>query len=1151
MNTQVGKSVGIALLLAAGLLAALFAMGVFAPAGVDAEVRGTPRPTAVLSTNEPGAEDVTLTLTFELSAAVDGTTNGANVLITIPSTVTASVTADFDEDNISVTQGGRPVGGVDVSGANTISITEPAAGSSNERVEAGVLTTVVISDLTLVSAPAAGNVSIRQTDNSPRNVQIAAHASASSSPVQLDAVRYPAGHDKAGEVSGGDYEASSLVTMKLRFETDTDSPTGSAAPATDVVITLPMDYDLDDDNTATGDEDPDTDGTGIVEVTGGTLDTSDFSNNEIRVYGFDKGDTVTVTVTGLMNPDESEDYVVGFKQGTIPAAIVDDSGTDDVDETDPKYNDMEMFYITDDEQVAVEELELDKMRTGDTGVTMSFKFESVIDGSMDDVVVTLDDSFGGKPSITAMQEQDDGEEVEVGMGSCSGGVCTITKQTGSNAKNIAAESGAGREVMVEITGLTNPATDADLMKAVTVKQGGFAATSAGYTMFEAALVEQGVVPDELNAGADVQLTINGRADQAIRGGTDIDVTLSGFGIPDSIDEDDVIIYSNSYDGNPDSVSVSGSKVTIIVPVRTTKGQTGSATATTSIMGDYTILFKDSAGLTAPTSSGEKEITVTDADGDHESMVTINPAGSVDPTFVSRGDAATVTAKGLRDGTTTIHLVENGDRGAQLGSGTSDDGVAEIEIDTSDLMAGATTGTGSDDDKGVNALLIVDSADMEWFGDSLNLGIKPSMKLGSDSVDKFAMLEISVSDWYYGDINMVEIGGVDIAVDESVSDYKATFEVMVPGNVRTGEQEVKVHGDNTKLDTTSATASVTVGTPGLDVSPSSVVPGAQVTITGSDFDVRADVDSITIGGEDVTVPDDARSTSSGRVAVTVTVPVGVGDGDKAVKLTVGARTAQGEITVPEPSITVSPSESVPGSVVSVTGSGFNSGGRVEIMYEGAVEEVGRADSSGEFHIRLTIPSDAGVGETNTVKVESRSDEDINASADHKTPGSTLMIPEAAQVGTLVTFSGTNFEPFVLLDLSIGGVDVNPSPAPETDKNGAFEFEARVPRLAAGSHTVTVTDRSADQNSATETFTVTTTAVVSTPQEVFDVLGENLTVVWRYNNADQSWASYSPGAPAELNDLPGVSRGDIVWVELREAATFQGDNLIAGWSLVSLE
>ena len=37
MKTQVGKSVGIALLLAAGLLAALFAMGVFSASSVGAD----------------------------------------------------------------------------------------------------------------------------------------------------------------------------------------------------------------------------------------------------------------------------------------------------------------------------------------------------------------------------------------------------------------------------------------------------------------------------------------------------------------------------------------------------------------------------------------------------------------------------------------------------------------------------------------------------------------------------------------------------------------------------------------------------------------------------------------------------------------------------------------------------------------------------------------------------------------------------------------------------------------------------------------------------------------------------------------------------------------------------------------------------------
>ena len=42
---------------------------------------------------------------------------------------------------------------------------------------------------------------------------------------------------------------------------------------------------------------------------------------------------------------------------------------------------------------------------------------------------------------------------------------------------------------------------------------------------------------------------------------------------------------------------------------------------------------------------------------------------------------------------------------------------------------------------------------------------------------------------------------------------------MPGNVRGGEQEVKVYGDDDDLNTTSATAMVTITALPLDVSPS--------------------------------------------------------------------------------------------------------------------------------------------------------------------------------------------------------------------------------------------------------------------------------------------------------------------------------------------
>ena len=685
-----------------------------------------------------------------------------------------------------------------------------------------------------------------------------------------------------------------------------------------------------------------------------------------------------------------------------------------------------------------------------------------------------------------------------------------------------------------------------------------------------------------DAGAEnVRVTIRANAGRKITGGLDIKVTLPGFGIPSTIDDSDVILDGDdSYYGNPADVSVSDDTITITLPTRI-----AGTSERAELSGDYKIIFKSSAGLSNPAYAKPEgvKLTVSDADpkADDEDPTTdpIVAKATVKPTFVTRSGDATVTAKGLRDGTTTVYLVDgDGNRGAALGTGTADDGVVAIEIDTSGSALVADATTDGDSDTGVNTLRVIDSNNGE-VGKDFMLGIKPTVKLGSETAKRSTSLEISVSDWYYGTINQVTVGGVSVGTinvsvpsDKTKADYgKETFEVIIPDKVRTGSHDVVVTGANPmSLKAHSAKATVNIGVIALNVSPSTVVPGQRVTITGSGFANSEKVTGITIGGvpfndkEPNKIPEDANSTSSGRVAVTVAVPLTVGAGNKTVELTVTddnntsdtteddqSRSGEGTITVSKPSITLTPSESVPGSVISVTGSGFNASGRFEVLYDGKVETVGQADGSGNFSVRLTVPSSAGVGATNPVKVQSRGNDKINAKADHKTPGSMITLPDQAQEGTLMTITGSNFEPFTALKVMIGVNDATPSAA-ETDKNGAFELQARVPRLGAGSHTVTVQDKSPRQNSATETFEVVTTPIVSTPQEVFRSLGDNLVVVWRYDNATATWASYSPGAPAELNDLTGVSRGDIVWIQVNESVDdFQGNPLSAGWNLISLE
>jgi len=1141
--------------MAAALIAALFAMGVFAPAGVEAGVKGDPGVKVKITkdgveTRKPGTEGATIQVTFELSDTVDGAEGTAphfdDVTIDFNNLIPAAFT--FDADNITVEQSGSDVGKFVVRGATDITTdadlqityganpgTEsgsPFAGtddSGNGVVRADSLVTVTITDVTLGAAIGAGhNVVVTQTA-SFKQMTVAIGPTITSSSIELSDTAASSDDDDADDTTNMAADPGENVKMTIKVKPDTANA-GDAA-GDNIVITLPAGdaYDLD-----TVIDPTDTSDTGaLVSVSPSTVvpTVADAGTGDtITLHTFDADKEITVTITDLTNPSTSTMYSVNAKQGDVTA----DKGVS------------LPVHVTDAAQVKPSTPMLDNRDAGGTGM-MTFTFEAVQEVKDDDskVKVTLSDEFTGfRSSNVKVQQMNDDEKYE-GRGMVmagSGNMFYIAKNADAK-KNVM----AGEKVMVTIDRLTNPDEVGMVNDPVKVMQGGFATGTSDNVGI------QGAELSTTTPGADVRVEISTRAMMKIPGGDDIAVTLEGFGIPDTIDESDVRIEGGSANNvNPSDVSVSGSKVTISLPTTDARDMDYNIPAET----DYTIVFKQGAGLTNPTSGGTKDITVSDMDDDnHEMTVTIKSSVSVKPSFVARGGDATVTAKGLEDGTATVHLQEGrarSDSDMVLGSGTAEDGVVEIVIDTSDLERGATRD--GDIDKGDNTLYVKDASN-DFVGET-TIGIKPTIKLGSDSVKRSGKLEITVSDWYYGANATVTIGG-ESAGSHTIDGHKDTIEVTVPADVRFGKQEVKVSGSNPRgLKTFSVTAEATIDALSINISPSTVVPGAQVTITGSGYVKDTEVREILIGDKRADLPDerdDREATSAGRIAYTITVPLDVGNGEKDVQVTVGTRDDErvgvGEITVPKPAIELDPATSVPGSVISVNGSGFASSGRVEVRYKDAIEEVGRADSSGDFHIRLEIPSDAGVGKTNTVKVEVRGTTSINAEAEHKTPGSAITVPETAQVGTLITLSGTNFEPFSNLDVRIGGRDATPSPGPETDKNGAFEFEARVPRLAAGSHTVTIMD--AEDNSVSETFSVVTSPIVSTPEEVFGVLGDKLVSVWSLDNATKAWSAYFPGAPEGVSDLTGVSRVDIVWVNVSEDVMFQGGMLTTGWNLISLE
>ena len=142
------------------------------------------------------------------------------------------------------------------------------------------------------------------------------------------------------------------------------------------------------------------------------------------------------------------------------------------------------------------------------------------------------------------------------------------------------------------------------------------------------------------------------------------------------------------------------------------------------------------------------------------------------------------------------------------------------------------------------------------------------------------------------------------------------------------------------------------------------------------------------------------------------------------------------------------------------------------------------------------------------------------------------------------------------MTIGGLDVRPTPAPSTDVDGGFTAVVMVPGLTEGNHTVKVTASSVTGSLSLKVVaTLAEVIAVSTATEdVFadTIAADNLVRVWKFSNADQSWSFYDPrDAFASANTLSDTASGDIVWVNVTAEESFQSGTLYPGWNLIALD
>jgi len=699
---------------------------------------------------------------------------------------------------------------------------------------------------------------------------------------------------------------------------------------------------------------------------------------------------------------------------------------------------------------------------------------------------------------------------------------------------------------------------------------------------------------------------------SIKIGFELDTTIAGntgelwvafdakYGIPATIAKTSISIASGQTTGgvsNPlidptvaeqiaaDSTGTLASGDTIV------KLQLGDTTpADTTVTGlysniggtDHTVTFATSAGITLPTAASTKEIWLSQNQGGLWSTatatvdvnaITVVRELTLSSTSGARGKAVTATGKGFTTTGNTTLWVDTDDSGT---IGTDEYVIAsDVAVTSGKFEYEFTTDT--------NFPLSAVAINAQG-GDGLSVGTTTNpaftsygkITLDKTEVARGGSLKVTAVDIQAGTVSAITIGAVastlpsDVTINTTGVDK--SFTVTVGATTPLGKQKII-------LDTTAEAdrySTVTITGAPVTVSPATAVAGQEVTLSGTGFTKNDGLATITVGSRPVTNTssggiEDTSATianvdtdSSGNFNTSFLIP------DHATTRTAGSHkilvtddtglTGEVYVTVPGRTLSVDTDESKRGSEVTVTGTGYEAKGTVTLTYTSGSTDtsLGSAtvDSYGEFSKVITVPNSADIPSTNTITGEITNGG--SKTVTHKIGQASITMDVVEQsTGESIVITGEGFPAYsTVATMTIGTLDVRPTPAPSTNVDGGFTATVMVPGLTEGNHTVKVTASSITGSTSIKVIptTAAVVAVSTATEDVFadTIAAENLVRVWKFSNADQSWSFYDPReAFAAANTLANTASGDIVWVNVTAEEAFQSTTLYPGWNLISLD
>ncbi len=469
---------------------------------------------------------------------------------------------------------------------------------------------------------------------------------------------------------------------------------------------------------------------------------------------------------------------------------------------------------------------------------------------------------------------------------------------------------------------------------------------------------------------------------------------------------------------------------------------------------------------------------------------------------------------------------------------------------------------------VNYICMVDGEGRASSTDVEDFKLEPSIKVVPSSVASGDTVNVFAQDFSAGTGGFVElkiagqvISGVVGSSIRQDGSGEATFDV--PGGL---EGVLRI---DAKWGDVNEDSKITITGGDLSVSKTDALPNETLTITGNGFGSQTCIpaSNITLDNVPVIVDEESISSSGGCadssgvevsnsgqfVATIILWPTNGGSNPTLIpgvhELSVEDSKGFGsdvDITIPEPTVTVSPDVAGPRDYITITGENWpvdnpenpssvsievevddNPGANRARTYILFADAVGRVTQEHRVHRNVAIPSTIQVKMTHAEVAE------IGSFA---VPASTIEVsPSEGQPGDMLSLTAGNMPVYSEVDyVEIGGTRSN-DPGVNTDRDGNVTVEdVLIPGLDPGIYSVVINVKGTI--AIGEVNVLAESSAAGAPAELpgaAENLGDSLVAIFHFDDVGKTWSFYDPRPEfADLNTLTEMVNGEAYWILVSE-------------------